>query len=134
MFRYLLNNAPAKLYIPERIKNLSKQYVLGSDEMYGWVMENYETADNTEFVKLKDVFDLYKASDLYSNLTKLEKRNLNKNAFSELISNHIVLKKQFRNNKVKINGKTVDCERVHGLKLKPPDDCDTDDEELGHQP
>ena len=134
LFRYLLNNAPAKLYIPDRIKNLSKQYVLGSDEMYGWVMENYETAENTEFVKLKDVFDLYKASDLYSNLTKLEKRNLNKNAFSELISHHIVLKKQFRNDKVKINGKSVNCERVHGLKLKPPDDCDTDDEELGHQP
>ena len=77
---------------------------------------------------------MYKASDLYSNLTKLEKRNLNKNAFSELISHHIVLKKQFRNDKVKINGKSVNCERVHGLKLKPPDDCDTDDEELGHQP
>ena len=134
LFRYLLNNAPAKLYIPDRIKNLSKQYVLGSDEMYGWVMENYETADNTEFVKLKDVFDLYKASDLYSNLTKLEKRNLNKNAFSELISHHIVLKKQFRNDKVKIAGKSVNCERVHGLNLKPIDDCDTDDEELGHQP
>ena len=134
LFRYLLNNAPAKLYIPDRIKNLSKQYVLGSDEMYGWMMENYETADNTEFVKLKDVFDLYKASDLYSNLTKLEKRNLNKNAFSELISHHIVLKKQFRNDKVKIAGKSVNCERVHGLKLKPIDDCDTDDEELGHQP
>jgi len=134
LFRYLLDNAPAKLYIPERIKNLSKQYVLGSDEMYAWINENYETADNTEFVKLKDVFNLYKASDLYSNLTKLEKRNLNKNAFSDLISNHIVLKRQFRNNKVKINGKTVDCERIHGLKLKPPDNCDTDDEEIGHQP
>jgi phage/plasmid-associated DNA primase len=133
-FHYILENAPAKLYIPDRIKNLSKQYVLGSDEMYGWMMENYETADNTEFVKLKDVFDLYKASDLYSNLTKLEKRNLNKNAFSELISHHIVLKKQFRNDMSKIGGKVVNCERVHGLKLKPLDDCDTDDEELGHQP
>ena len=133
-FHYILENAPAKLYIPDRIKNLSKQYVLGSDEMYGWMMENYETADNTEFVKLKDVFDLYKASDLYSNLTKLEKRNLNKNAFSELISNHIVLKKQFRNDMSRVGGKSVNCERIHGLKLKPPDDCDTDDEELGHQP
>ena len=133
-FHYILENAPAKLYIPDRIKNLSKQYVLGSDEMYGWMMENYETADNTEFVKLKDVFDLYKASDLYSNLTKLEKRNLNKNAFSELISHHIVLKKQFRNDMSRVGGKSVNCERIHGLKLKPPDDCDTDDEELGHQP
>jgi len=134
-FHYILDNAPAKLYIPERIKNLSKQYVLGSDEMYGWMMENYETtADNSEYVKVKDVFDLYKASDLYSNLTKLEKRNLNKNAFSELISNHIVLKRQFRNDRVRVAGKFVNCERIHGLKLKPPDDCDTDDEELGHQP
>ena len=134
-FHYILENAPAKLYIPERIKNLSKQYVLGSDEMYGWMMENYETtADNSEYVKVKDVFDLYKASDLYSNLTKLEKRNLNKKAFSELISNHIVLKRQFRNNPSRVGGKVVDCERIHGIKLKPPDDCDTDDEELGHQP
>ena len=130
-FQYILVNAEKTLYVPDRIKNLSKQYVLGSDEMYGWVMENYETTDNTEYVKLKDVFDLYKASDLYSNLTKLEKRNLNKNAFSELISHHIVLKKQFRNDKVKIAGKTVNCERVHGLKLKPIGECDTDDEDLG---
>jgi len=130
-FHYILENAEKTLYVPDRIKNLSKQYVLGSDEMYGWVMENYETTDNTEYVKLKDVFDLYKASDLYSNLTKLEKRNLNKNAFSELISHHIVLKKQFRNDKVKIAGKTVNCERVHGLKLKPIGECDTDDEDLG---
>jgi phage/plasmid-associated DNA primase len=133
MFQFILEHAEKSLYVPERIKNLSKQYVLGSDEMYGWIMENYETADNTEFVRLKDVFDLYKASDLYSNLTKLEKRNLNKNAFSELISHHIVLKKQFRNDKVRIGGKIVNCERIHGLKLKPPDDCDTDDEELGAQ-
>jgi phage/plasmid-associated DNA primase len=130
-FQYILVNAEKTLYVPERIRNLSKQYVLGSDEMYGWVMENYEATDSTGFVKLKDVFDLYKASDLYSNLTKLEKRNLNKNAFSELISHHIVLKKQFRNDKVKIAGKTVNCEGVHGLMLKPVGECDTDDEDLG---
>jgi len=129
-FQYILVNAEKTLYVPERIRNLSKQYVLGSDEMYGWVMENYETTDNTEFVKLKDVFDLYKASDLYSNLTKLEKRNLNKKAFSDLISNHIVLKKQFRTGQAKINGKKIDCERIHGLKLIEHE-CDTDDEDLG---
>ena len=78
--------------MPERIKNLSKQYVLRSDEMYRWVIETYEPTDDKLFVKLKDIFDLYKASDLYSNLTKLERRNLNKTAFSELISHHIALK------------------------------------------
>jgi phage/plasmid-associated DNA primase len=127
MFHFILENAEKTLYVPERIKNLSKQYVLGSDEMYSWVMETYEPTEDTLFVKLKDIFDLYKASDLYSNLTKLERRNLNKTAFSELISHHIVLKKQFRNNKVKIAGKTVDCERIHGLKLRVPE-YDTDDE------
>jgi len=129
-FHYILENAEKTLYIPERIRNLSKQYVLGSDEMYGWMMENYEATDDTEYVKLKDVFDLYKASDLYSNLTKLEKRNLNKKAFSELISHHIVLKRQFRNDPTKINGKTVNCERIHGLKMKGDD---PDDEDLGGQ-
>lgn len=134
MFHFILEKAEKTLYVPLRIKNLSKQYVLGSDEMYGWVMENYEPATDfdKQYVKLKDVFDLYKASDLYSNLTKLEKRNLNKNAFSELISHHIVLKKQFRNNPARIAGKTVDCERIHGLVLKVQE-CDTDDEEAGGQ-
>ena len=70
---------------------------------------------------------------MYCNLTKLERRNLNKTAFSELISHHIVLKKQFRNDKVKIDGKTINCERIHGLKLRVPE-CDTDDEEVGYQP
>ena len=64
---------------------------------------------------------------MHSNLTKLERRNLNKTAFSELISHHIVLKKQFRNDKVKIDGKSVNCERIHGLKLRVPE-YDTDDE------
>ncbi len=52
-FHYILENAEKTLYIPERIRNLSKQYVLGSDEMYGWMMENYEATDDTEYVKLK---------------------------------------------------------------------------------
>ena len=129
-FQYILENAEKTLYVPERIRNLSKQYVLGSDEMYGWMMENYEAADDTEYVKLKDVFDLYKASDLYSNLTKLEKRNLNKKAFSELISHHIVLKRQFRTGQAKINGKVVNSERIHGLKTKGDE---SDDEDLGGQ-
>jgi len=70
---------------------------------------------------------------MYSNLTKLERRNLNKTAFSELISHHIVLKKQFRNDNVRLNGKTVNCERIHGLKLRVPE-YDTEDEEVGYQP
>jgi len=57
-FQYILVNAEKTLYVPERIRNLSKQYVLGSDEMYSWVLENYETGENNEFVKVKDVFDL----------------------------------------------------------------------------
>lgn len=134
LFRYLLDNAPAKLYIPNRILQLSKQYVLGSDEMYAWINEFYEfTENNDDYVKVKDVFDNYKQSDLYSNLTKLEKRNLNKKSFSELISNHIVLKKMFKDGSVKIQGKVVCCERIHGLKLKPLDE-EEDDEEVGHQP
>jgi hypothetical protein len=39
MFHHIIENAEKELYVPERIKNLSKQYVLGSDEMYSWVME-----------------------------------------------------------------------------------------------
>jgi len=134
MFHFILENAEKSLYIPVRIKNLSKQYVLGSDEMYSWVMENYEPATDFDktFVKVKDMFDLYKASDLYSNLTKLEKRNLNKSAFSQLISHHIVLKKQFRDDNVKIDGKTINCERIHGL-VKKVEESDTDDEDVGHQ-
>ena len=64
---------------------------------------------------------------MYSNLPKLERRNLNKTAFSELIRHHIVLKKQFRNDKVKIDGKSVNCERIHGFKLRVAE-YDTDDE------
>jgi hypothetical protein len=45
MFHYILEHAEKTLYVPERIKNQSKQYVLGSDEMYSWVMEIYEPTD-----------------------------------------------------------------------------------------
>jgi len=61
----------------------------------------------------------------------MKQQRTTQKAFSELISHHIVLKKQFRNDKVKIAGKAVGCKRLHGLKLKPLDECDTDDEDLG---
>ena len=55
MFHYILEHAEKTLYVPERIKNLSKQYALGSDEMYSWVMETYEPTDDKVFVKLKGI-------------------------------------------------------------------------------
>ena len=91
-------------------------------------MDNYSlTEDDNDFVKCKDLYREYTESAFFCNLSKAEKRLMNKKNFTEMIKTHLVFKGRFKDNNAKINGKVVNCERIHNLKKKE-DDVDSDDE------
>ena len=48
MFKYILDNAVKELYIPSIIKNRSANYVMDSDELYGWFSEHYELTNEKD--------------------------------------------------------------------------------------
>ena len=132
LFVYIMENAPRELFLPKRIVALSKAYVISSDETYNWVMDKYEiTAEETDVIKVKDLYDEYKAGDLYTNLSKAEKRKLNKAFFTTMIKEHVSFKKLYRENKQMLKGTHYNCERIHFLKKRI--EVDDDDEDIGFQ-
>ena len=129
MFKYIMDNADKKLYIPKVIVERSNEYVMSSDILYNWINSAYtKVEDENKYVKIKDMYALFKTSDCYINMNKADKRYYNKTLFNSTIQKHIVFKKSFKNNKQRINGKEIFCERLHGYKLNE-DDSDNDLEE-----
>lgn len=129
MFKYIINNADKELYIPDVIIKRSKEYVMSSDILYNWVNSNYNKVDDVNaFVKIKDMYALFKTSDCYINMNKADKRYYNKTLFNTTLKKHLVFKKCYRDDKLRINGKQIECERLQGYKLNE-DDSDNDLEE-----
>ena len=82
--------------IPKNIEDHSKQYLELSCNIVEWFKESYKiTEDSKDILKLKDLFDSFKASDYYDNLTKLEKRKYNKKYFVDHVSDNIFFKKYY---------------------------------------
>ena len=82
--------------IPKTIEIRSKQYLELSCNIVEWFKDSYViTDDPKDILKLKDLFDSFKASTYYDNLTKLEKRKYNKKYFVDHISDNIFFKKYY---------------------------------------
>jgi len=127
LFKYILDNTDNnELFVPEEIKQRSKSYVMDNDDFLGWITDNYIlTEDENDIIKIKDIFNSYKNGDYYSNMTKKQKRQNNYKNFNEKIKHHLVLRKKYRENTERIDGKLIGCKRLHGIKEKF--ECDLSD-------
>jgi len=131
LFNYILKYADKELYVPDCIVERSKKYVMSSDNFYGWFEENYEKTDEkTDIIKCKELFENYKDSELYSNMTKNIKRNTTYKKFCEQMKLHIILKKSYSDKDTTCNGIKMKGKRLHGWVLKDIeiDDSDSDSE------
>jgi len=97
-FKILLNVDVNGIYVPDEVKNDSKEYLHTADELISFVDDNYEkTEDDTRFIKVKDMYVLFKNTDLYTNLTKEEKRNTwNYTGFCDALKSTTKFKKYYR--------------------------------------
>lgn len=117
---------------PKSILEASKQYISDSDDFVNWFNECYErTDDEKEFIKLKDVYDKFKQSDLWINMTKNERRKMTRAKLEKDIIENPTLRVFFRDRK-KING--VDYKSImikHKIKNydNDNDNDDTDNDE-----
>ena len=86
LFKFLLDS-PKELYICEKAKQDTRDYLLDNDDMYNWFIDNYEkvTGENADqtFVTIHDVFFKWKESELYLNLSKANKRKANMKNFKQ---------------------------------------------------
>ena len=143
-FKYLVNNYldvvngegfDVAQVIPDSIKKRTLQYLTDCDFITNWFMETYEkTEDGLGLVQLKDVYDLFKLSEVYSNMSKEEKRTYTKSYFIEKIKNNIFLKSYYKDRERrkevldKYNKKTEMTQVLVGFKVKEEDEEDIPDE------
>ncbi len=130
LFVYILQNGKPEIYVPNSVKSITKQYILGSDELYSLVMEQYvESDDPNDFIKENDIYALVRESDVYLNMTKMEKRSFNKKKIGEMLKDNIIFGKQYRNTTGynKILKKSINCNRLMGYTLKPDDASDEEE-------
>jgi phage/plasmid-associated DNA primase len=106
-----------ELYIPDQIKQQSKEYVMSSDEIYMWVKENYDEGTEDDIISAKDLYMSFTNSDKFKQFSKEEKRQMTKKRFTSMIENSISFRGQYRVPKKTVNGITY-CERLHYWKLK----------------
>lgn len=112
---------------PKSILDASKQYISDSDDFVNWFNEYYEKSDDeNKFIKLKDIYDKFKNSDLWANMNKAERRKMTRAKLEKDIIENPTLRAFFRDRK-KING--IDYKSIM-IKYKVKSyQNDSDDEE-----
>ena len=94
--RYAQDNCSLK--IPKSVKERSNDYLEQSCDLYQWIMDNYEKSDNPkDVVKMKDMYNTFKGSDFYDNLTRADKRSskYSEKGFILQITENVFLRKYY---------------------------------------
>lgn len=75
LFAYLLSFGFTGIYLPEVVKKRTHKYLVGCDDFLTWFNENYElTGQDTDVVKIKDLYDTFRQSPMYETLSKADRR------------------------------------------------------------
>lgn len=94
---YKNNDKNIDYFITDNIRIRSEEYLKNSNELFSWFDENYEkTDDDKDIIKLSDVYEEFKISDIYINYSKQEKREYNKTKFIDKISKNIFLRRYYK--------------------------------------
>lgn len=87
------------LMIPDCVKNRTTAYLELSCNIITWFKENYEyTKSRKDYVKMKDIYEIFKSSDYFFNLAKNEKRKYNYKYFNDYFMNHVFYSKCYTDN------------------------------------
>lgn len=90
--------------IPQSVRNRANEYLEMSSKLTTWINDNYVKTDNRkDVVKLQDVYNKFKCSSYFENLTKADKRSYNYKYFIKQISESIFFTKYYVE-RTKING------------------------------
>ena len=100
-------------FICKSVKERTNNYLEANDEVKEWFDTEYVKGDKEDYVQIKDVYERFVASDLFQNLSKKERRDNSKKAFTERIITNINFKKCFKEEyRPYIDGKQVKIRQV----------------------
>jgi phage/plasmid-associated DNA primase len=102
-FNYLTKNAKKQLYIPKCVKEETQKYLMDNDDLSIWVEDNYDYDTTAKFIKIDEIYEDYKISEYYHNMTKRDKQKMTLKVFKEMIQSNIKMR-SFYCDKKKIDG------------------------------
>ena len=92
-YKEYFNNG-SNLPITNEVRERNKAYLKSSDELLNWFEDHYEKTDNKkDTIKLKRIYEMFKVSNYFNNLNKIQKRQNNYKHFIEKLESNIFLKK-----------------------------------------
>ena len=115
------NNLPS---IPKECSVKTRDYLATSDDLFAWVAEFYEriptellgTAADVP-IKISDMFERFKESDVFQNMSKQDKRAHNKSGFVQQIETNMFLRKNCKPKDTYYNGKRFKIPVLVGWRL-----------------
>lgn len=129
---YLESNENIDAFIPSSVKERTKLYLEANDEIKEWFDTEYLTSDKDSYIQIKDIYERFCSSDLFQNLSKKERRENSKKAFTEKIIANINFKKHYKEEyrpyidgkQVKIRQVLMGWKSIQKVEIEPEDDCD----------
>ena len=87
-------NNKREYIVPDAILKRTRAYLADSDELLNWLEENYEPTENKkDIIKIKSIFEEFKKSHFFENLTKAQKRTNNYKNFVDKLEKNFFIKK-----------------------------------------
>lgn len=114
------------IYTPECVAKRSEQYLLGNDVIYQTVIDNTVECKDS-WVKVSDLYDIFKDSDCFVNMNKSDKRKYNLKYFKEKIQLHTKFRKYYK--EIYKYDKTCVRNILLGFRLLDQSDKDGEDDD-----
>lgn len=106
---------------PEKCKNLSNVMLASSDDLFDWFSNTFEKNDDN-ILSFGEIYDVYKTSSYFTNLSKKSQREQNRSKFITMIENNLFLKDDIKRRDKSYNGKQLRKDCIVGWMLKKDDE------------
>ena len=107
--------------LPSVCSEKAKSYLATSDDIYSWFVESFEKVDDdSSFLYFDDIYGEFTRSTYYTNMSKKDKRDMNKSNFSGKFSSSLYLKSFVRERKVRYAG--IQHSKAFIIKFKKIED------------
>ena len=107
---------------PEKCKYLSNVMLASSDDLFDWFSNVFEKNDDN-ILSFAEIYDVYKTSSYFTNLSKKSQREQNRSKFITMIESNLFLKDDIKRRNQKHNGKQLTKDVLVGWILKKDDEA-----------
>lgn len=106
---------------PEKCKYLSSVMLASSDDLFDWFSNTFEK-DDSSILSFSEIYDIYKTSSYFMNLSKKSQREQNRSKFITMIENNLFLKDYIKRRDKYHDGKQLKKDSIVGWILKKDND------------